>query len=521
MTRERGTAASVRGHRVPALLALVAVAETLLVGVAPGQAGASPVPPQPVLSSAENLAQVLSRDAGFSVALPNGSDLWIFGDTTVYDTDGQQTVQTEYVSGSSAAEGATTPGQVPPPLDELPSPVASPAPPFVPGPRSEPSQFIPAPSGVYLPDGSGVLCGADPGQLAERWTTGAALLPGTADVLVTYEDVCVVGTFDFAFEGWGFMEYNWQTNSIDAGPFDTFPPVASGDRLPQDLRFGDPVVTGGQVTLFSSVCTVLYGECLAGQVYSTTFPDTLAALESQSSYVPTPALTDASASWQPASIDVAAYPDAPYRMIETTALDGSYSVLSAPTPSGPWHLQVTGQVPGCEGLSSGFCYSLIGHPELSTAGHLMISYFDPGWGPEGPSGPVGHLVAALMPTQGYWLVGSDGGVFAFGNAGFFGSEGATHLNQPIVGMAPTPDRGGYWLVASDGGVFSFGDAGFWGSTGGIRLNAPIIGMTPTLDGNGYWLAALDGGVFSFGDAGFFGSNGGRATNAFTLGIAGT
>ena len=28
------------------------------------------------------------------------------------------------------------------------------------------------------------------------------------------------------------------------------------------------------------------------------------------------------------------------------------------------------------------------------------------------------------------------------------------LNQPIVGMAATPDGKGYWLVASDGGIFS-------------------------------------------------------------------
>ena len=41
---------------------------------------------------------------------------------------------------------------------------------------------------------------------------------------------------------------------------------------------------------------------------------------------------------------------------------------------------------------------------------------------------------------------------------FYGSTGAIHLNQPIVGMAATPDGGGYWLVASDGGIFTFGDA---------------------------------------------------------------
>jgi hypothetical protein len=45
-------------------------------------------------------------------------------------------------------------------------------------------------------------------------------------------------------------------------------------------------------------------------------------------------------------------------------------------------------------------------------------------------------------------------------------------------MAPTSDGHGYWLVASDGGIFTFGDAGFFGSTGAVALNKPIVGMTP-------------------------------------------
>ena len=102
---------------------------------------------------------------------------------------------------------------------------------------------------------------------------------------------------------------------------------------------------------------------------------------------------------------------------------------------------------------------------------------------------------------------SDGGIFTFGDAAFFGSTGAIHLNKPIVGMAATPDGKGYWLVASDGGIFTFGDAAFFGSTGAIRLNKPIVGMAATPDGKGYWLVASDGGIFTFGDAAFYGSTG--------------
>ena len=63
------------------------------------------------------------------------------------------------------------------------------------------------------------------------------------------------------------------------------------------------------------------------------------------------------------------------------------------------------------------------------------------------------------------MVASDGGVFTYGDAGFFGSTGNIALHRPVVGVAATPDGKGYWLVASDGGVFTFGDAGFFGSTG--------------------------------------------------------
>jgi hypothetical protein len=118
--------------------------------------------------------------------------------------------------------------------------------------------------------------------------------------------------------------------------------------------------------------------------------------------------------------------------------------------------------------------------------------------------------------EGYDLVGSDGGIFTFGSAPFYGSTGSLRLQRPVVGIAPTADHGGYWLVASDGGMFTFGDAGFYGSIPGLgfapagsfsskRLNAPIVGVVPSVDGGGYFMVAADGGVFTFGDARFEGS----------------
>jgi Bacterial Ig-like domain (group 3) len=176
---------------------------------------------------------------------------------------------------------------------------------------------------------------------------------------------------------------------------------------------------------------------------------------------------------------------------------------------------------------------------------------------------TGTPVASVFAPAGYWMVARDGGVFSFGDAGFYGSAGSLRLNQPIVGMAGVPTGGGYWLVAADGGIFSYGDAQFYGSAAGSGLPGPFVGMsaTPTgkgywivnaagavraygdainyggassltlkqpivaiqstPNGQGYWLVAADGGIFSYGDAQFYGSTGSLHLNAPIVGMAPT
>ena len=124
--------------------------------------------------------------------------------------------------------------------------------------------------------------------------------------------------------------------------------------------------------------------------------------------------------------------------------------------------------------------------------------------------PLPAAKTVSTPAQlGTWTVKPDGGVFTFGDAGFFGSLGGIHLNAPVVGIAPTATGQGYHLAASDGGVFTFGDAAFFGSLGNLDLRAPITALARTPSGRGYWIAAVDGGVFTFGDAPFLGSAVGR------------
>ena len=57
------------------------------------------------------------------------------------------------------------------------------------------------------------------------------------------------------------------------------------------------------------------------------------------------------------------------------------------------------------------------------------------------------------------------------------------------------------MVASDGGVFSFGDAHFYGSLAPYRsARRRSSASSPTRTGHGYWLELADGEVFGFGDA---------------------
>lgn len=107
-------------------------------------------------------------------------------------------------------------------------------------------------------------------------------------------------------------------------------------------------------------------------------------------------------------------------------------------------------------------------------------------------------------ANGYWLAGSDGGVFTFGNLKFFGSEARYPTNAPISGIASNSDGTGYRLCAEDGGVFCFGSARYKGSLPGQGITladgVKIIDIAGSGSNDGYWLLANDGSVYAFGSA---------------------
>ncbi|HET6965938.1 MAG TPA: hypothetical protein VFH58_14280 [Acidimicrobiales bacterium] len=118
-------------------------------------------------------------------------------------------------------------------------------------------------------------------------------------------------------------------------------------------------------------------------------------------------------------------------------------------------------------------------------------------------------IASTPDGLGYWMVAYDGGVFTFGDARPQPQNGSANgpvslggqkLAAPIWAMAPTKSGHGYLLVGTDGGVFTFGDARFYGSAAGFRPSTPVVAIAITPDGGGYWLATANGTVFAFGDA---------------------
>ena len=172
---------------------------------------------------------------------------------------------------------------------------------------------------------------------------------------------------------------------------------------------------------------------------------------------------------------------------------------------------VTSNTPNvCSVGTNGVTVTFVGFGTCSLTPHLAqgVNYFGANGSPQ--------TFSVQEASHGYWLVGSDGGIFSFGSAGFHGSTGSIKLQRPVMAITPTSTGNGYWLVASDGGIFSFGDSSFYGSLPGLgfhpngsgvpkSLNAPIVGMVPTFTGHGYFMVASDGGVFAFGDARFEGS----------------
>jgi sugar lactone lactonase YvrE len=127
--------------------------------------------------------------------------------------------------------------------------------------------------------------------------------------------------------------------------------------------------------------------------------------------------------------------------------------------------------------------------------------------------PAGAKAIHIEPTptaKGYWINDDRGGVYAFGDAAkHLGGINASALQagEQVTSLSATPSGAGYWLFTSKGRVFNLGDAQKFGDLAHLTLNGAIQSSIPTPSGKGYFMVGSDGGVFAFGDAVFKGSMG--------------
>ena len=125
--------------------------------------------------------------------------------------------------------------------------------------------------------------------------------------------------------------------------------------------------------------------------------------------------------------------------------------------------------------------------------------------PVGAPAVAPPFVEVMGAPGGGWLeVTANGVVWAGGGANYFGDLQHRPDAQPItvsniVQVRATPDGFGYWLVGSDGSVYSFGDAQYFGSLPGLGVKASdIVGLIPFSSGEGYELVSALEQVWKFG-----------------------
>jgi len=394
------TARSLR-HLAPGIVLLIFVVLLLAVPKT-GRRPQATLAPVPVLSSIERPGNVsLARDCGYSAPLPGSRSLWLFCDTAVYarKTNGTPawTLQ-RFIAGSTAAVGATMAGRAPGRLSE----VGTPGGPAAQTSSGQPAPFLPRPAGLLTP--AGLPCGYG-GSYAASWASGLTPVPSSRDLLVTFNNYCVLGgtggagaaggAGGFLHEGFGLAEYDPATGTLadDVTVFSGHATVA----------LGSPVFSGRYLYLYGPTCSAGKAGRCAGTLSEARVPASPGQWTDPLSYRwrssgPSGRWSpDASAAAsfiagpKPSGVSVASFPAARrgFILVEQTGIGGAFTVYGSAAAAGPWGLVRSGRVP-CR-LAPGyanFCRAIIGHPELSTPGQLVLSYFDPG------AGAHGHVMVA-------------------------------------------------------------------------------------------------------------------------------
>jgi hypothetical protein len=227
----------------------------------------------------------------------------------------------------------------------------------------------------------GMPCGLD-GSYAASWVSGVTRVPSAPDLLITFNNYCVLsGTGGFVREGFGLAEYDPATGTLSNDMT-----VFAGAEL------GTPVFSGHYLYLYGTRCTGRKAGRCTGTIIEARVAASPAAWGNPLSYrwlASGPAGTWTSdqgaataviAGPSPSGVSVASFAAVGrgYILVEQTNIDGAFAVYGAASPVGPWKRVTSGRVP-CRAAAgyANFCRAIIGHPELSTRGQLVLSYFNP------------------------------------------------------------------------------------------------------------------------------------------------
>ena len=356
--------------------------------------------PTPVLSAAERTGRVsIARDCGFSAPLPAdpGRSLWLFCDTPVYvrrtGAAGRDTWALErFITGSTAAVGRAVAGRGP--SQRVPGPLSEVATPDAPAGQGRggaaapgaPAPFLVRPAGLLT--AGGLPCGSG-GSYPASWVSGVTRIPATPDLLVTFNDYCVLsGSGGFLHEGFGVAEYDPASQTLRDEV--TVFAGASLDTAASSAPLGSPVFSGRYLYLFAPACTAPRAGRCTGTVFQARVPASPAAWTDPLSYQwwaggrPGAWNSDAAlassilAGSDPSGVSVARFPGSgrAFILIEQTDIAGAFTVYESRSPAGPWQRLRSGQVPCRAGAGyANFCRAIIGHPELSTraqAGPVLL-----------------------------------------------------------------------------------------------------------------------------------------------------
>jgi hypothetical protein len=329
-----------------------------------------------VLSTADIPSAPITRDMGISVQYAAGKALWLFGDTEQFTPNGMS-----FLGGTTAAYGGFAAGQAPQTLNEVPTPGSG----ALTTGLTAPTPFLPGTTGIKIP-GTTTPCTTG-GNYAPAWANGATL-EASGKILIALAEVCSPALVGEAF---GVVEWDPATNSFTGGStINTVFRNTGTNGLPAQLGLSHPILgpQGGYVYLFSND---------GNGVYLARVPAAHAATAAAASYeflsngtwVPSANYAQATSvvafsGINPLEISVGDYSTTTNHhyvmlvwMLETGVGNGAaaMAVYSASSVLGPWTLGPTVVVPdACDAGQFG-CYAIEGHPELSSAGSLVYSYF--------------------------------------------------------------------------------------------------------------------------------------------------